>query len=85
MAKATPLSAALMTPAASEPLKPRPLATNPTTLKAEERAKPKIEKITPLQVRWPDAEVKAMKRAALDADMTYSEYLLACFHAYKKA
>jgi len=85
MAKATPLSAELMTPAAPVPLKPRPLASTSTAPKAEERVEPKMEKMTPLQVRWPAAEVKAMKRAALDADMTYSEYLLACFHAYKKA
>jgi hypothetical protein len=81
MAKATPLTPDLMAPgAAPAPLAPRPLASKPV-----EKGEGKAEKLTPLQVRWPPDEVKAMKRAALDADMTYSQYLLSCFHAYKKA
>jgi hypothetical protein len=36
---------------------------------------------TPVNFRWPAAEIKALKRAAIEADMTMSEFLLACFHA----
>jgi hypothetical protein len=39
------------------------------------------EKREPLQVRWPAADVKAVKRAALEADQTVSDFMLACFHA----
>jgi hypothetical protein len=38
----------------------------------------------PLQVRWPKADVKAAKRAALEADQTVSDFMLACFHACMK-
>jgi hypothetical protein len=38
----------------------------------------------PLQIRIGAAEAKAIKRAALDADQTISEFMLACFHAYMK-
>jgi len=34
----------------------------------------------PLQIRIPAAAAKAIKRAALDADQTVSEFMLACFH-----
>jgi hypothetical protein len=93
MAKATPLSADLMAPPPpAVPLSPRPVASavpsiapvaapKPAQAAAEERA----EKNEPFQLRWPAADVKAMKRAALDADMSYSDYMLACFHAYNKA
>jgi uncharacterized protein (DUF1778 family) len=36
---------------------------------------------TPVNFRWPAAEVKAMKKAALEADMTIQDFLLSCFHA----
>ena len=35
----------------------------------------------PLQIRISAAEAKAIKRAALEADQTISEFMLACFHA----
>jgi hypothetical protein len=38
----------------------------------------------PLQIRIGAHELKAIKRAALDADQTASEFMLACFHAYMK-
>jgi uncharacterized protein (DUF1778 family) len=39
----------------------------------------------PLQIRIPAAEAKAIKRAALDADQTISDFMLACFHAHMKS
>jgi hypothetical protein len=48
------------------------------------RPQPKPKPI-PLQVRLPREEVKAIKRAALEADQTISEFMLAAFHAYIKS
>lgn len=41
-------------------------------------------KTMPLQVRWPREEVKAIKLAAVQAEQTISDFMLACFHAYMK-
>jgi hypothetical protein len=38
----------------------------------------------PLQIRIPAKDAKAIKRGALDADQTISEFMLACFHASMK-
>lgn len=80
MAKPTALSAGLM--------------SNPEeTLRFDESAraiikaptKPaKTEPLSPLQVRIPKSEAKNIKRAALEADQTISDYVLACVHAYMK-
>jgi len=43
------------------------------------------EKNVPLQIRVRAAEAKEIKRAALDADQTISEFMLSCFHACMKA
>ncbi len=77
MAKVTALSPDLMTVAAaptpsSAPHRPVGKATAP------------VAKPAPLQIRIPAAEVKAIKRAALEADQTISDFMLACFHAYMK-
>ena len=46
------------------------------------RDEPKV----PFQVRWPKADVKAAKLAALNLDFSSeSEFMLACFHAYMQA
>jgi uncharacterized protein (DUF1778 family) len=37
-----------------------------------------------LQIRIAADEAKAIKRAALDADQTISDFMLACFHARMK-
>lgn len=62
-------------------------ATAPRTPKERERKKqpepPKND--TPVNFRWPGAEVKAMKKAALEADMTIQDFLLSCFHAFLKS
>jgi len=45
--------------------------------------KAKAEKMEPLQIRIPPAEVKAIKMAALEDDYpTVSAFMLACFHSY---
>jgi predicted DNA binding CopG/RHH family protein len=63
---------------------PAPLpaaATAPRTAKPKAQAEaPKND--TPVNFRWPAAEVKAMKKAALEADMTIQDFLLTCFHAF---
>jgi hypothetical protein len=38
----------------------------------------------PLQIRISANDAKAIKRAALEADQTISDFMLACFHASMK-
>jgi len=72
MAKVTALSPDLMTVSPALPHRP------------VEKAADLVAKPAPLQIRIPAAEVKAIKRAALEADQTISDFMLACFHAYMK-
>jgi len=51
---------------------------------APKAAKPPKVPQVPLQIRIPAVDAKAIKRAALDADQTISDYMLACFHASMK-
>ena len=84
MAKVTPLSGDIMNTAQQAPttLEARPVVKAPETKK---KATTKTEPPAPLQIRIPAREVKAIKRAALEADQTVSDFLLACFHvAIKK-
>ena len=39
----------------------------------------------PLQVRLPRPEVRAIKIAAAEREMTVSDFMLACFHAYMES
>jgi hypothetical protein len=59
-----------------------PAATAPRTVKERSRQAEAPKNDTPVNFRWPAAEVKALKRAALDADMTQQDFLLSCFHAF---
>jgi hypothetical protein len=77
MAKVTALSPELMTVAETPPAG----AQNRAPGRAATMA---LAKPTPLQIRIPPAEAKAIKRAALEADQTISDFMLACFHAYMK-
>ena len=43
-------------------------------------SRPKVPQV-PLQIRIPATEAKAIKRDALEADQTISEFMLACYHA----
>jgi hypothetical protein len=76
MAKVTALSPDLMTVSVAP-------ETSPAPNRVEKGVKPAM-KPAPLQIRIPAAEVKAIKRAALEADQTISDFMLACFHAYMK-
>ena len=68
-------------PRAAQPARaPAPSAPAP----APKAAKPPKAPQVPLQIRIPAREAKAIKRAALEADQTISEFMLACFHARMK-
>ncbi len=77
MAKATPLSGDIMnmeqTPITA--LSPR------TVIKTSPKKEVKeSEKQVPLQIRIPASKAKDIKRAALEADQTISEFMLTCFN-----
>jgi hypothetical protein len=73
MAKAIPLTADELNPAAKPP-------------KAAMRQRGEVPsfELVPLQFRMPPEFVKAFKQAALDGDMKLNELLKACFDAYQK-
>jgi NRPS condensation-like uncharacterized protein len=87
MAKALALTAEVLkvaqpTPKAATPARsPAPVAKAAPKAKTEQE--PKAIQV-PLQVRLPKEEVRAIKVAAAERDMTISDFMLACFHAYKK-
>ena len=62
---------AQVTPQASTPAR----ATKADAVKADQM---------PLQVRLPRQEVRAIKIAAAEREMTISDFMLACFHAYMR-
>ena len=74
MPKATSL-----TPETLAPLKATPFAAT-----KQRGQKADTDKIEPLQIRIPHSQVKAIKIAALEAEQTVSDFMLACFHAYMK-
>ncbi len=65
----------------------KPRAAAEPAPKPEKPAKaakaPKAPQV-PLQIRIPADDAKAIKRAALEADQTVSDFMLACFHAFMK-
>jgi hypothetical protein len=79
MAKVTALSPELMTVAETSPTTAAQIRAPGSSRVVASPAKP-----APLQIRIPPAELKAIKRAALEADQTISDFMLACFHAYMK-
>lgn len=62
----------------------QPRAARPVPVRAERQPKPPKAPQVPLQIRIGADEAKAIKRAALEADQTISEFMLACFHASMK-
>lgn len=52
----------------------------PKAERAAKAPKPVKPPQVPLQIRIGANEAKAIKRAALEADQTISEFMLACFH-----
>jgi hypothetical protein len=63
----------------------------PLAAKAKMVAKPapvveapvKVKKV-PLQILVTPEDAKAIKRAALDADLSYSDFMVSCFHRSMK-
>ena len=78
MAKAITLTDDIL----AEPATP-PRASAKPVKEARPPAKPKPPTV-PLQIRIGAGDLKAIKRAALEADQTVSDFMLACFHAYMK-
>jgi hypothetical protein len=81
MAKATVLTPDVMrapqiTPKAATPA--RSVAT-----KADPAREVKADQV-PLQVRIPREEARAIKIAAAQAELTISDFMLACFHAHMR-
>ena len=73
-----------LTPALVESPQVTPRASTPArTLRPAPIAAPKADQM-PLQVRWPRAEVRAVKIAAAEHEQTISEFMLACFHERMK-
>jgi hypothetical protein len=59
-----------------------PQAAKITPKETPEPAPKKVQvQHVPLQIRIPPADLKAIKRAAVEAEQTVSEFMLACFHA----
>ena len=84
MPKAEPLTPAALsvpqiTPKAATPA--RTVSAPPAAAKPEPAPKPEQ---TPLQIRLPREEVRAIKIAAAEREQTISDFMLACFHAYMK-
>ena len=55
-------------------------ATGPRGVRA--KTKPLSAMDTPLQIRLPRHEVKAIKVAAAQAEQSISKFMLSCFHAF---
>lgn len=75
MAKPTSLTPEALTVLPSIPA----AATPPRGGKTRQAPKPAND--TPLQIRLPKSEARAIKIAAAEADQSISEFMLACFHA----
>lgn len=58
-------------------------ATPPRREGKPKKPDPKEEQV-PLQVRLPRDQVRAIKVAAAERDLTISDFMLACFHAHMK-
>jgi hypothetical protein len=85
MAKALVLSEETLAAPVEQPRAAQPVKAEPSP--APKAAKPpKVPKApqVPLQIRIGANDAKAIKRAALEADQTISEFMLACFHASMK-
>lgn len=85
MPKASQLTSAAqkvpqMTPKAATPSRGSASASGVAAV-----AEPKSVNQVPLQVRLPREEVRAIKVAAAERDMTISDFMLACFHAHMKS
>jgi len=85
MAKALALNPeALDVPQITPKAATSPRAARPSDATSEVVPKPIQESSHPLQIRIPREEARAIKIAATERDMTMSDFMLACFHAYIK-
>jgi hypothetical protein len=82
MAKALVLSEDTLAVPVEQPRAAQPVKAAPSP--APKAAKPPKAPQVPLQIRIGADDAKAIKRAALEADQTISEFMLACFHASMK-
>ncbi len=80
MAKALVLSDETLAVPVEQPRAAQPVRAERTTKAAKPPKAPQV----PLQIRIPANDAKAIKRGALEADQTISEFMLACFHASMK-
>jgi len=71
-----------LTPALVETPQVVPQAATPDR-RVKTKPTVKVEQ-TPLQVRLPRQEVRAIKVAAAEREQTVSDFMLSCFHAYMK-
>lgn len=85
MAKALVLSEDTLATPVAQPRAAQPARAPAPPAPAPKAAKPPKAPQVPLQIRIPAADAKAIKRAALDADQTISDFMLACFHARRKS
>lgn len=74
-----PPRAARAAPPTTAPTEPSPAPVKPAKLPKAKKA-PQV----PLQIRISADDAKAIKRAALEADQTISDFMLACFYACMK-
>ena len=82
MPKATELKEDIMT--AATPVPKAGQSSARTVEPKRNKPSPKA-KVVPLQVRWPESDVKAAKIEAIKGDFaTVSEFMLACFHEYMR-
>jgi hypothetical protein len=80
MAKALTLPADMLDAPVEQPRAAQP----PKAERAAKAPKPVKPPQVPLQIRIGAEDAKAIKHAALEADQTISEFMLACFHARMK-
>lgn len=81
MAKALVLSEEALAVPVQQPRAAQPAREAAPTLAPKTVKPPKAPQV-PLQIRIDAKEAKAIKRAALEADQTISEFMLSCFHAF---
>lgn len=83
MAKALVLSEETLATPVAQPRAAQPLSAPTPAPVPKAKTPPKVPQV-PLQIRISADDAKAIKRAALEADQTISEFMLACFHASMK-
>lgn len=76
--------AVALTPALVEAPQIVPQASTAARAAVKPANTPKPDQM-PLQVRLPRQEVRAIKVAAAERELTVSDFMLACFHAYMKS